>query len=334
MNILNYSQLGYAFAKSLMSYKLDGKPHPFSASFVVTNQCNIHCSYCNFPMLKDRNLDLQEIELLFNKLKKMGVKRLGLLGGEPLYRGDILDIIEIARQLDFFISLNTNLLMYRKYKGKLNDIGYFFTSIDGTPETHMKNRGQQSFDKIINAIKDIRLLGKPLTIICVINRQTKEDVDYLLELADTLDVQVHFQPECYDTTIVNNKKGKEDHERLNDLWRYIFSQKQKNSRVASSREYLKKIIAWDDYNVSAFLNEEKSCSAGLGFLFVDSAGYAYPCAFTKGKIKGVNLLEENWDEVYDKKTPCTDCIVGPMLEFNLLFDKPVRSSINILKDYL
>lgn len=335
MKIINYAQLGFAFSKSLISYKLNLEPHPFSASFVVTNQCNIHCNYCNFPNLKDRNLDLNEIDIIFSKLKKMGVKRLGLLGGEPLYRNDIIEIIDLAKNYNFFISLNSNLLMYNKFKNQLQNVDYFFTSIDGRPETHIKNRGMQSFDKIINSIEDIRDKGKTVTAICVINNQEKEDIDYLIELSNRLNIQVHFQPECYETDIVRNSHIENiDKNNLLYIWSYILKLKQNKAPIASSEIYIKKIIEWDNYNVSAFLEDKSRCSAGRGFLFVDSSGKAFPCAYTKGKVDGISLLDKNWEDSFQKATPCTTCIVGPMLEFNLLFDHPVKNSINVFKQYL
>lgn len=65
MNVLNFFQLDYAFSNSLLSYKLDASPRPFSASLVVTNKCNIHCTYCNSPSLSEKELSINEISVIF-----------------------------------------------------------------------------------------------------------------------------------------------------------------------------------------------------------------------------------------------------------------------------
>jgi len=50
-----------AFARSLYSYYVDGPPRPFSASFAITNHCNLRCEYCNAPFLKSGGLPLAKM---------------------------------------------------------------------------------------------------------------------------------------------------------------------------------------------------------------------------------------------------------------------------------
>src|SRR5215207_6874451 len=89
--------LGYAFGSSLLSYLVDGTPRPFSATWAVTNRCNLRCSYCNCPFIDPTHLDLPRVALMFDRLRQMGVRRLGLAGGEPMMRKDIGDIVTMAK---------------------------------------------------------------------------------------------------------------------------------------------------------------------------------------------------------------------------------------------
>src|SRR5262245_41375011 len=109
-------RLASALAASLASYGLDRSPRPFSATFSVTNRCNLRCTYCNTPFLDPRDLSLTEIDVVFRKLKKLGVVRLGLAGGEPLVRDDIEEIVRLARAQGFWISVNTNLNLYDRHE--------------------------------------------------------------------------------------------------------------------------------------------------------------------------------------------------------------------------
>ncbi|MDW8274297.1 MAG: radical SAM protein [Chitinophagales bacterium] len=320
-----------SYVLSLIAFKSGAPPRPFSASLVVTNRCNIRCAYCNFPLLKEPEMNLEQIDLILTKLKRMGVMRLGLLGGEPLYRKDFAEILSMAKKNGFFVSVNSNLLLYEKYADTLASVDYFFTSLDGPPDRHIKNRGKQDYDRVLNAIRDIRRRGKPLTAICVVTDYEKEDADYLLELAVKERFTVHFQPECYDTEIVL-RSAEEDfpQEKARQFWKHILKQKQSGAPVASSVSYLKYIISWDDYRQTSRFIDGSRCAAGRGYLFIDASGNAYPCAYTKGKTPGINLLKEDWEKSFNCKTPCTECIVGPMLEFNLLFKKPISSVANVL----
>jgi MoaA/NifB/PqqE/SkfB family radical SAM enzyme len=335
MKLSKILEVGTSYAQSLYSFHTDGQPRPFSASFAVTNKCNLKCVYCDLPNIKTQELSLEEIETLFQVLKKMGVKRLGIFGGEPLVRKDICAILELAKKYEFFISLNSNLLLYDRYRDNLDIVDYFFTSIDGTPEKHQKNRGKQKFEIITNAIEDIVSRGKKVTIICVITDSDKESVDYVIDLAKKTGADVHFQQENYDSYCAGRVAPDElENEKIRDTWRYILSLKKKGAPITSSYNYLKFIIGWHNYKQSSYYDENIKCMAGSGFISIDPTGTAYPCIFVQGKFEGVNLLKEDWQKVFNKKTPCTTCIVGPLLEYNLLFKKPIRSSIEALKKAL
>ena len=61
----------------------------------VTDRCNLRCEYCNCPYIDPTNLDLGRIEVMFDRLHGMGIRRLGLAGGEPLLRADLPDIVAL-----------------------------------------------------------------------------------------------------------------------------------------------------------------------------------------------------------------------------------------------
>jgi len=83
--------------------------------------------------------------------------------------------------------------------------------------------------------------------------------------------------------------------------------------------------------VSAFHDPKVRCAAGRGFLYVDPQGRGYPCAFTKGKAEPIDMLKDDWKRAFPGTTPCTVCNVGPMLEFNLLFQRPLSVTVDALR---
>lgn len=324
-------RLGKSFFHSWLAYTRDSTPQPFSASFVVTNRCNIHCSYCNFPNLNPAQLDLKSIERLFLQLVQIKVMRLGILGGEPLMRPDIGKIIDLAKKMKFFVSLNSNLLLYEKNRHKLELVDLFFTSLDGNSETHQRNRGFQHYDQILAALETITTSGKPAIAICVITENNLDQVPFLIEQAVQRRFKLHFQPQCGDTEIVRGKLSSSvSNKTLQSFWKDLLKAKQAGAPIASSTAYLRFLSRWEDFQVSAKFDPQQRCAAGRGFLFIDPQGNAYPCAYTQGKVAPISLLENSWQESFSKKTPCTTCSVGPMLEFNLLFQKPIVSAWNAL----
>src|SRR5262249_14653789 len=141
--------LGYSYATSLLAYMVDGAPRPFSATFVVTNRCNLRCSYCNCPYIDPTNLDLAKIDTLFRRLREMGVGRLGLAGGEPMVRADLGDIIDLAKDRGFWVSVNSNLTLYDRHPERLARADLVYTSLDGDADAHVAARGEHAHDGVL-----------------------------------------------------------------------------------------------------------------------------------------------------------------------------------------
>ncbi len=199
----------------------------------------------------------------------------------------------------------------------------------------MRNRGLRAFDGVLEAIADLRRREKRVVAICVVNEETVDQASALLTTADELDIAVHFQPQCVDTAIVRGRPSAElTNERLRAFWRRLLDDKRAGRPIASSSAYLAALARWDDFGISALATPTGRCAAGRGFFFIDPKGDAYPCAYTKGKTPPVNLLRDDWRTAWSRETPCNTCSVGPMLEFNLLFRRPIASTLDLARTYL
>lgn len=334
MRVSEQWTLGAAYLRSLFSYCIDGPPRPFSATFAVTNRCNLRCSYCNSPFLDPAELDPDSIGVLFSRLAVMGVRRLGLAGGEPLLRSDLGDIVHRAKRHGFWVSVNSNLNLFAKRGASLTQADMIYTSLDGTPATHAAARGDKQAEEVVRAMRELVRAGKPVVAICVVTEHSWQQVDYLLDLAEEVGFLVHFQPQCVDTELV---RGSAPVTVTNDQWRAFWGtlaeRKRAGRPIASSLPYLEYLSGWADFSVSALYDPTQNCAAGRGFLYIDPLGIAYPCAYTKGKVGGIALLREDWERAWDRRTPCTSCVVGPMLEFNLLFRSPLRAAFDHRRTY-
>jgi len=133
---------------------------------------------------------------------------------------------------------------------------------------------------------------------------------------------MHFQPQCVDTDVVRGAVAPSlSNERLRA--RGLLDEKRKGRPIVSSTPYLEFLAEWEDFTVSAYDAPDERCPAGHGYLYVDPLGRGYPCAYTKGKTTPVDLLAHDWREAWDREKPCSTCTVGPMLEFNMLFKRPL-----------
>ena len=86
----------------------------------ITNQCNYNCGYCYVDKTSDSLKPAEWLNLL-NQAKRMGVKRVGILGGEPLCEPELLErlLIEIKKfKMGTYIYTNGSLLS-ESWIGKL-----------------------------------------------------------------------------------------------------------------------------------------------------------------------------------------------------------------------
>jgi MoaA/NifB/PqqE/SkfB family radical SAM enzyme len=326
--------LGYAYGTSLLAYMVDGPPRPFSATFAVTNRCNLRCTYCNCPFIDPTHLDIPRIALLFDRLKAMGIRRLGLAGGEPMMRKDIGEIIAMAKARGFYVSLNSNLTLYERHPERLAGADLVYTSLDGDEAAHVAARGEGSHAGVMDAIAALVRGGKPVIAICVVTEHSLGQTDALLRQAETVGFRIHFQPQCTDTDIVRGEvPASVSNETFRDFWRGMLAEKRRGRPIVSSTPYLEFLAQWEDFSVSAYYAPEKRCAAGHGFLYIDPLGQAYPCAYTKKKTTPVDLLAHDWRSAWNRESPCSTCIVGPMLEFNVLFQRPLVAAVDSARTY-
>jgi len=334
MRLADKLALGYAYTTSLLAFMVDGPPRPFSASFAVTNRCNLRCAYCNCPFIDPTHLDLRQIDILFGRLQDMGVCRLGLAGGEPMMRPDIGDIIALAKRRRFYVTVNSNLTLYDRHPDRLALADLVYTSLDGDAAAHVAARGERAYDGVIAGITQLLRSGKPVVAICVVTEHSVAQAEFLLQQAEAIGFRLHFQPQCVDTDVVRGAVSTAvSNERWRAFWSDLLDAKRRGRPIVSSTPYLKFLSQWEDFAISAYHEPGVRCPAGHGYLYIDPLGKAYPCAYTKGKTTPVDLLSQTWREAWDRETPCTRCTVGPMLEFNLLFQQPLATLPDSLRTY-
>jgi MoaA/NifB/PqqE/SkfB family radical SAM enzyme len=252
-----------------------------------------------------------------------------------MVRKDIGEIVDVAKARGLFVTMNTNLLLYERAPERVRDVDLFFTSLDGDREHHEAARGAGAYDGVLAAIRDIVASGRRVVAICVVTEHSLGQARPLLDAAEAGGFQIHFQPQCTETEIVRGGLAPElTGDRLRAFWRELLALKRAGRPVASSGPYLEELARWEDFSTSAVLDPAARCAATRGFFYVDPHGHAYPCAYTKGKAPPVDLLGDRWRDAVGRETPCSRCSVGPYLEFNLLYQKPIRTALSVLRSYL
>lgn len=77
----------------------------------ITQRCNLYCRHCYEGSSKNveiSDMTMQDFETAVNALQSIGIKRIQLVGGEPLIHPQIAEIIKIAKDTFEFVEVYTN----------------------------------------------------------------------------------------------------------------------------------------------------------------------------------------------------------------------------------
>lgn len=134
--------------------------NPTVVEWQVTSKCNRVCDFCFGP--KDLpELSLEEVTKMIDILKSMGTKVIGLTGGEPLMRPDIVTIFQVINQAKMGICLFTNCDFFKRYRKAISAyVDVLCIPIDGSQVTHDRMRGKGSFKRVTDALRDVFLEKK------------------------------------------------------------------------------------------------------------------------------------------------------------------------------
>jgi len=185
--------------------------YPKNTAIEVTIKCNQMCAACWWANLSyagkeeylTAEMSLGEIKNTIDGIKNF-IPSVGLTGGEPFARRDILEIVEYIIGAGLSVSILTNAtLIDRQVATAIIDLGVeaLGVSLDGDRSTHDHIRGiKGSFDKTVNALRTIQEIKEKkgrehpsLRINCVISSLNVTKLIDLVDIASELKVELQFQ---------------------------------------------------------------------------------------------------------------------------------------------
>jgi MoaA/NifB/PqqE/SkfB family radical SAM enzyme len=263
---------------------------PFAVEFRVTENCNSKCVMCNAWKNKfDNELSTEEIKDALHQLREIGVNTMIFIGGEPLLRPDIGELVKEASLLKFpTILLVTNgLLLEEKAKELLeNGITNITVSIDGIGQSHEAIRGIPGiFEKAIKGIKVVQKLKEDMnlnvSVTMITNMLMKQNVDIIPQIVElSRDLHVYWDFNLLDSNldffkgIPFSEISVGEAEKIDKTIDYLAKVRSESPELISScnhmlkfaRKYLKKENL-DDFH----------CVHGYELLHIRSNGDVHPC---------------------------------------------------------
>jgi len=170
---------------------------PIYVFWDATGKCNLRCIHCRELSKTDsEDLAYHDIIRLIDDLCDLGVEFLGILGGEPLLRDDLFEIISYSKEKGLSIGLGTNGTLINSNTARIikqNDVDICFVSIDGPERINDSIRGKGSFRKAINGIKNLKDLKIPVGIRMTLMPHNINEWKDVIDLSILLDVELSIR---------------------------------------------------------------------------------------------------------------------------------------------
>jgi len=288
-NFVNQLEISQLFDQPRLGKDDNGK---FSKmDLYVTENCNLRCRHCAVSdgTYKEDLLSLAKISELIDEYHDLGGTAVNLIGGEPLLREDIKEIIDYAsRKMNVIIPTNGLLLDDNlcRFLSRYDNISIQI-SIDGaTSQVHDYIRGKGTFKKIMKGIEFLKrynLLEKT-SFSYVIMKPNLEEVKKIIELGEDLNI-----PEVRFTLIHKAGKASKDWKKLNSetdeyikIYTFLYEELFKESKKTKIIPGLEGFYLYFE----EAKQEEMWCNVGRTFC-IDHAGDVFPCSLFK--LEGLQM---------------------------------------------
>ena len=311
------------------------RPRLLNVTLTTNTRCNFKCHYCRIWARDDGELTTSQIEHLIDQLSRMGTRRLGLTGGEPLLREDIGHLIDYAKSRGIFVTLNTNGSLVEERIKELGNADIISLSLDGEEAIHNLHKSAGAYSQVMRAIEAAQRAHITVMTTTTITRANLNAAGFILHKARQMGFKTAFQllhhPQTAagDTTSFLPSPGE-----YRKTIQGLISLKEKNPAIViNSKRYFEILLNWPDYRRVALEKApfKVSCWAGRFYCHIDVNGDVYPCHQVLKSMTVPNILTSPLSEALKNlpRPTCSICMAGDYLEYNLLFSLNLAAIRNL-----
>ena len=277
-------------------------PKPSVMYLELTYRCNCRCQFCERwkigPKMASKELTTKEVKKLLTEAYQLGVRYIGLTGGEPFLRKDIFEIGKFAKKMGFNITVASNgtLLNRKNIKDVIAAFDSVAISMDGvTKETHDSLRGVEGvYDKAMGALALLKKWRVPVVVNMVVTQKNFMEIDKYIQFFSKKRIPIQLTP--VHEYQVSHLKVKPALKQIDiKQFRKIWGNLSKKYPFLNSGYYQR---------VPTFLSKPNkllgayTCFAGAVMFFVNPHGEVFPCEFNRTRMG--NIREEPLAVIWKK----------------------------------
>ena len=165
-----------------------------TAVIYITELCNSRCITCSaWKNKSEKQLDTKTWFRILQQIREIGISTVAFVGGEPLIRKDILQIVNNAKSLNFknILICSNGRLLNNQMLNRIVECGAtgFHISLDGLRNTYKYIRGVDWFDSLLSSIRMIAEKKVSLLILTTLVRQNITELENIVLLAKEIGAQ-------------------------------------------------------------------------------------------------------------------------------------------------
>lgn len=136
---------------------------PNEIVFEITARCNLSCRYCTGIKQAHTELSFAQVRTVLDEALALGIRAVRFTGGEPLLHPELLQMLSLAKQMGFYVLLNTNATILpdatRQVLARtVDNILVSLQGHDADSEKELTNDAQHSFTEKIRHLFQLRTI--------------------------------------------------------------------------------------------------------------------------------------------------------------------------------
>ena len=307
---------------------IKNKRTPIKVNLITNYNCNLNCIYCDAGRMQNKQLPTEELTKLIVTLKHLGTKQINFIGGEPLVRRDIADILKFSKDNGIKVVLHSNCtLLTEKSTNIINNLDCVFTCINGPEAINDQMRGESVYKHTVEAINILKNNGIDVVVDMILTNlnSDKECISHLLGLAKQMEFKVNFQP-VFDHRLANMDEEKIEglnlrlnRDELGTVARYlleIYDEKY----FFNSREYFELLLNEGTCTVD-------NCYFGHYSIIIDPEGSVSRCYGYLKNQTNTNGFKSGWEDAISnlQVSECKKCLYNVHIEDNYQIHSYINS---------
>lgn len=297
-----------------------GRKFPLMVTMSITDKCNFRCVYCQLPVMNRDEMSTAEWHRAIDELADAGMMRVSLMGGEPLMRKDVGELIDHLKARHVNVAMNTNGWLFPQRMEQVRKLDLVCITLDGPPEINDRQRHPGAHDKVLEAIDLAQAAGVKVITMTVMTKGGLDTVDYVLKVAKEKGTRAFFQVE-HDAEGDPNKTIGPDitGDGIAAVARHLLRRKEEGWPVGPSRTFLKQLAGDGETGARRFYSCN-DCYASQYFLSITPTGYVVPCPLTFRSEAPLSGRELGFARAFEMLAQPQDagCGCNPTTELNYL----------------